>query len=52
MMFIGPLSSVFDIITFLVMWFVLGANTIENQGLFQTGWFVVGLLSQILICSI
>ena len=49
MMFIGPLSSVFDIITFLVMWFVLGANTIENQGLFQTGWFVVGLLSQILI---
>ena len=37
MMFIGPLSSVFDIITFLVMWFVLGANTIENQGLFQTG---------------
>ena len=49
MMFIGPLSSVFDIITFLVMWFVLGANTIESQGLFQTGWFVVGLLSQILI---
>lgn len=49
MMFIGPLSSVFDIITFLVMWFVLEANTIESQGLFQTGWFVVGLLSQILI---
>ena len=49
MVFIGPISSVFDIITFLVMWFILGANTIENQGLFQTGWFVVGLLSQVLV---
>jgi Mg2+-importing ATPase len=31
------------------MWFVFGANTIEKQGLFQSGWFVEGLLSQTLI---
>jgi Mg2+-importing ATPase len=42
MVFIGPISSIFDIVTFLVMWNVFGANTIEKQSLFQSGWFVVG----------
>lgn len=46
---IGPVSSIFDIMTYLVMWFVFGANTIANQSLFQTGWFVVGLVSQTLV---
>lgn len=32
---IGPVSSIFDVITFLVMWFVFGANTVANQSLFQ-----------------
>jgi Mg2+-importing ATPase len=49
MVFIGPISSVFDVVTFLVLWFALGANAVENQALFQTGWFVVGLLTQTLI---
>jgi Mg2+-importing ATPase len=49
MVFIGPISSIFDVVTFLVLWFALGANTIEEQSLFQTGWFVVGLLTQTLI---
>ena len=31
------------------MWFVFHANTPEHQTLFQSGWFVVGLLSQTLI---
>jgi Mg2+-importing ATPase len=31
------------------MWFVFSANTIEQQTLFQSGWFVVGLLTQTLI---
>ncbi|PFI71018.1 magnesium-translocating P-type ATPase [Bacillus cereus] len=47
--FIGPVSSVFDIIIFIVMWNVFGANIPEMQSLFQTGWFVVGLLTQLLI---
>ncbi|GCF94553.1 magnesium-translocating P-type ATPase [Enterococcus florum] len=47
--FIGPVSSIFDILTFLVMWFVFGANTIAEQSLFQTGWFMVGLATQALV---
>ncbi|EMG29171.1 Magnesium-transporting ATPase, P-type 1 [Listeria fleischmannii 1991] len=46
---IGPVSSVFDILTFLVMWFVFKANTVGEQALFQSGWFVVGLLTQTLV---
>ncbi len=49
MVFFGPLSSVFDILTFTVMWFVFAANSVEHQTLFQSGWFVEGLLSQTLI---
>lgn len=47
--FFGPISSVFDITTYALMWFVFGANTPEHQALFQSGWFVVGLLTQTLI---
>jgi Mg2+-importing ATPase len=49
MVFIGPISSIFDIVTFLLMWHVFGANLVEKQSLFQSGWFVVGLLTQTLI---
>ncbi len=49
MVFIGPISSIFDVVTFLVMWHVFSANTVEHQSLFQSGWFVVGLLTQTLI---
>ena len=49
MVCIGPISSIFDILTFWVMWHVFGANTLDQQSLFQSGWFVVGLLTQTLI---
>ncbi len=49
MLFFGPISSLFDITTFAVMWFVFKANSVEHAGLFQSGWFVVGLLTQTLI---
>jgi P-type Mg2+ transporter len=49
MVFIGPISSIFDIVTFIVMWHVFAANTVEKQSLFQSGWFVVGLLTQTII---
>ncbi|KDB64268.1 hypothetical protein AZ16_0895, partial [Bordetella bronchiseptica B18-5 (C3)] len=42
-------SSVFDIATYVLMWHVFAANTVGEQGLFQSGWFVVGLLTQTLI---
>lgn len=49
---IGPVSSIFDIMTYLVMWYVFHANSIATQHLFQTGWFVVGLVSQTLVVHI
>ncbi len=49
MLFFGPLSSIFDIATYCVMWFVFGANTPAQQTLFQSGWFVEGLMTQTLI---
>ena len=45
----GPISSLFDLSTFAVMWWVFSANTPAEQGLFQSGWFVVGLLTQTLV---
>jgi Mg2+-importing ATPase len=49
MIYIGPISSIFDIVTYLVMWYVFKANSPAAQSLFQSGWFVEGLLSQVLI---
>lgn len=49
MLFIGPISSVFDYITFGVMYWFFKANTPAHQSLFQSGWFIEGLLSQTLI---
>ncbi|RTF95761.1 magnesium-translocating P-type ATPase [Serratia marcescens] len=49
MLWIGPTSSIFDITTYALMWYVFAANSVEHQALFQSGWFVEGLLSQTLI---
>ncbi|HET6513618.1 MAG TPA: magnesium-translocating P-type ATPase [Thermodesulfovibrionales bacterium] len=63
MIFIGPLSSIFDYATFALMWFVFNSRAFldvaEGQAgrevhaqLFQTGWFVESLLTQTLIVHI
>jgi P-type Mg2+ transporter len=49
MVWIGPISSIFDITTYCLMWFVFGANSPPQQSLFQSGWFIESLLSQTLI---
>ena len=49
MLWIGPTSSIFDISTFALMWFVFAANSVEMAALFQSGWFIEGLLSQTLV---
>ncbi|MBV8622817.1 MAG: magnesium-translocating P-type ATPase [Herbaspirillum sp.] len=49
MVFFGPISSIFDVTTFALMWYVFGASSPEHQTLFQSGWFIEGLLSQTLI---
>ena len=49
MFWFGPISSIFDVCTFALLWFVFGANSIDRQSLFQSGWFIEGLVSQTLI---
>ncbi len=49
MLFFGPVSSVFDIATYFVMWFVFAANTLDTQALFQSGWFIESLMTQTLV---
>ena len=49
MIFIGPISSIFDYATFFLMFYFFKANSPEHQSLFQSGWFIEGLLSQTLI---
>ena len=48
MLVIGPISSAFDFLTFYVMLTVLKAN----ETLFQTGWFVESLCTQVLVIFI
>jgi Mg2+-importing ATPase len=48
MLVIGPISSVFDFLTFYVMLVVLKAD----EALFQTGWFVESLTTQVLVIFI
>jgi Mg2+-importing ATPase len=48
MLVIGPLSSIFDVLTFLVMLYVFHAS----EQLFHTGWFVESLATQTLVLFI
>jgi Mg2+-importing ATPase len=63
MIFVGPISSIFDFATFALMWFFFGCSLFLNpavyggqktfyERLFQTGWFVESLLTQTLIVHI
>jgi len=52
MLWIGPISSLFDYLTFALMWFVFQANSPAQHALFQTGWFVESLMTQVLIVHI
>jgi len=49
MLWFGPVSSVFDGLCFALLWWGFGANSVAKQSLFQSGWFVCGLLTQTLV---
>ncbi|WP_392565496.1 magnesium-translocating P-type ATPase [Utexia brackfieldae] len=49
MLWIGPTSSIFDISTYALMWYVFAANNDAMAPLFHSGWFIEGLLSQTLV---
>lgn len=48
MLFFGPISSIYDFLTFGMMLWVFHAD----QALFQTGWFVESLATQVLVVFI
>jgi P-type Mg2+ transporter len=48
MLVIGPVSSVFDFVTFYLLFAVLGAG----EALFHTGWFIESLSTQALVILI
>jgi magnesium-transporting ATPase (P-type)/signal transduction histidine kinase len=52
MLLFGPLSCAFDLATFTVLWFFFAADSVENAALFHTGWFTVGLLTQLMIVHV
>ena len=45
----GLLSTVLDVLCFLVLWFVFGYNNPEMAGYFQCGWFMFGVISQTMV---
>ncbi len=49
-LYIGPISSIFDYMTFFIMLYVFHAW--NNPTLFQTGWFVESLFTQTLIIHV
>lgn len=49
-LFIGPISSIFDYLTFFIMLSVFKAA--NNPALFHTGWFVESLFTQTLIIHV
>jgi Mg2+-importing ATPase len=48
MILIGPVSSIFDFVTFVVLWFIFHAQ----QLLFATGWFLESLCTQTLVIHV
>jgi Mg2+-importing ATPase len=51
-LFIGPISSIFDYTTFFVMWYIFKCNIPAMASLFQSGWFVESLMTQTLIIHV
>lgn len=51
-LYVGPISSIFDYTTFFVMLWVFDCWNPSRASLFQTGWFVESLLTQTLIIHV
>jgi Mg2+-importing ATPase len=51
-LFVGPISSIFDYTTFFVMLFLFHCWDPSKAPLFQTGWFVESLMTQTLIIHV
>ena len=45
----GIISSITDILAFIIFWFIFKYNSVDKQSFFQTAWFVECLISETLI---
>ena len=49
MIIFGIISSITDVVAFLVFWYILGYNSIDLQAYFQTAWFIECIVSETLM---
>lgn len=49
MKIMGIASSIIDVLSFIIFWFVFKYNSVEKQAYFQTAWFVMCLISELII---
>ena len=49
MVWFGLLSTLLDILCFLVLWFVFKFNEPSKAGFFQCGWFMFGVITQTVV---
>ncbi|MFM8557971.1 MAG: HAD-IC family P-type ATPase [Betaproteobacteria bacterium] len=48
----GPVSSLFDVLAFVVLTRFLHVGTVEQQALFQSAWLMLGLATQVLVVQL
>ena len=46
MVIFGVISSITDVVAFIVFWFILKYNSIELQAFFQTAWFIECIVTE------
>ena len=49
MVYFGLLSTVLDVLCFVVLWYVFKYNNASLAGYFQCGWFMFGVVSQTMV---
>src|SRR5574344_2048918 len=49
MQIMGITSSVIDVISFFIFWFILCYNSVEKAAYFQTAWFITCLITELMI---
>ena len=49
MVYFGLLSTVLDVLCFIVLWFVYKYSSPDLAGYFQCGWFMFGVISQTMV---
>ena len=49
MVIFGVISSITDVVAFLVFWYVLGYNSIDTQAFFQTAWFIECIVTETIL---